>query len=470
MRYAHTVDQVRAAENALMATLPAGTLMRRAAYGLAGACAQFLGRVYGARVAVVAGAGDNGGDALYAGAYLARRGARVDAIVLDDTQVHQAGLAELRRAGGWVATEAAAVLERADLVLDGIVGIGGRPGLRPSAREVWDLVEECQVPVVAVDIASGVDVDTGATPHRHVRATTTVAFGTHKVAHVVDPAADASGAVHLVDIGLAPYLGEPEVEVLQEADVAAAIPVPDRGSHKYTRGVVGVLAGSDQFPGAAALVVGGALGGSLGMVRYRGPEGPTSLVRTWWPEAVPGTGRVQAWVVGSGLGDAPERAEEVADVLDARLPVVVDADGLRQLPDRCDGPVLLTPHEGELARMLGLDRAEVTARRLEHARAAARRWNATVLLKGATTVVAAPNGRTRVTVLGTSWTATAGAGDVLSGICGALLAAGLDPLEAGSVGAYLHQAAAVLASDGGPVRASQIAVALPDALRAVLTA
>lgn len=471
MRRAHGVEQVRAAEATLMAELPPGTLMQRAAAGLAAACADYLGRVYGARVVIVAGAGDNGGDALYAGARLARRGARVDAIVLDDAKVHDAGLAALLAAGGRRCPEDGwpRVVGRADLVVDGIVGIGGRPGLRPPATDVWALVVEHEVPVVAVDVPSGVAVDTGATPEPHVTATVTVTFGTHKVCHFIDPAAAAAGVVHLVDIGLTDYLPAPELEVLQAPDVAAALPIPGRTSHKYTRGVLGVVAGSDQYPGAATLVVGGALGCSLGMVRYIGPEAPSALVRRDWPEVVHGSGRVQAWVVGSGLGDSPERAKEVREVLTSGEPVLVDADGLRHLPDRCDGLVLLTPHEGELGRLLGVDRAEVAARRLDHARDAAQRWNATVLLKGATTVVAAPDGRVRVNAVGTGWTATAGSGDVLSGICGALLAGGLDPLEAGSVGAYLHEASAVVASAGGPVRAMDIAQTVPDAIRGILT-
>lgn len=471
MRRAYTVEQVREAERTLMATLPEGTLMQRAAAGLATACADYLARVYGARIAVVAGSGDNGGDALYAGARLARRGARIDVVLPNPERAHEPGLAAVRAAGGRVAGPESyeAVLARADLIVDGIVGIGGKPGIRPDAAAIWDRVEAHRVPVVAVDAPSGIDVDTGEAPRRHVRADLTVTFGTHKIGQLVDPGASASGAVHLVDIGLGPWLPDAPVEVLQASDVAALLPAPAREAHKYARGVVGVLAGSAQYTGAAVLVVGGALGGPAGMVRYSGPEQASDLVRARWPEVVPGSGRVQSWVVGSGLGADPGRAEEVHRTLASGVPVLVDADGLRHLPARCDGPVLLTPHEGELARMLGVERAEVAARRLHFAREAASRWGATVLLKGATTVVASPNGRVRVNTIGTPWTATAGAGDVLSGICGSLLAGGLDPLDAGSAGAYLHASAAQLASRGGPVTASGIAAALPDAYRAAVS-
>lgn len=473
MRRAHTVEQIRAAEHALMATLPPGTLMQRAAAGLATACVDLLGGAYGSTVVVVAGSGDNGGDALYGGARLARRGARVEAILLDPARAHPDGLAALRQAGGHVVDPSSyeETIARADLVLDGIVGIGGKPGLRAPADAVVELVERRAIPMVAVDVPSGIDVDTGETPARHVDAAVTVTFGTHKIGLLVDPGASAAGVVQLVDIGLAPYLPDrAPIEALQVEDVAARLPVPGRESHKYSRGVVGVVAGSRQYTGAAVLAVGGALGATSGMVRYIGPAEPTRFVRQRWPEAVVGEGRVQAYVVGSGLGSDPDRAEDVRRIMASGLPVLVDADGLRHLPDRCDGQVLLTPHEGELARLLDVERSHVSAHRLASACEAARRWNATVLLKGAATLVVAPDGRARVNTVGTPWLATAGAGDVLSGVCGSLLAAGLDPLEAGSVGAYLHASAGVLASRGGPLTAEGVAACVPDAVRRALSA
>jgi ADP-dependent NAD(P)H-hydrate dehydratase / NAD(P)H-hydrate epimerase len=472
MRTAHTVEDVRTAEAALMATVPPGTLMQRAATGLATACADFLGGTYGADVVVVAGSGDNGGDAMYAGARLASRGARVRAILLDPAKAHAGGLEALRSAGGQVADPSsyAATVAAADLVLDGIVGIGGKPGLRPNAAEIVSLVEDHGTPLVAVDVPSGIGVDTGETPERHVAASVTVTFGTHKIGLLVDPGAAAAGIVHFVDIGLGPYLPVPALEALQASDVARLLPVPGREAHKYSRGVVGIVAGSRQYTGAAVLAVSGALGGPAGMVRYVGPAEPARFVRQRFPEVVVGEGRVQAWVVGSGLGTDPERADDVVRILASGLPVLVDADGLRYLPERCTGQVLLTPHEGELARLLGVERAKVSAQRLASAREAARRWNATVLLKGAGTLVVRPDGRARVNTVGTPWTGTAGSGDVLSGVCGSLLAAGLDPLDAGSAGAYLHATAGVLASRGGPVTAEGLAAALPAAVRLVLGA
>ncbi|NYD57790.1 hydroxyethylthiazole kinase-like uncharacterized protein yjeF [Nocardioides marinisabuli] len=473
MRQAHTVEQVRAAEAGLMARLPEGALMMRAAHGLAQAVADWLGSTYGRRVLLLVGSGDNGGDALHAGALLARRGAGVEAWLLSET-VHEGGLAALRAAGGRVVPPGGSQEPRRgarpEVVVDGIMGIGGKPGLRPDAQRALARLEG--VPVVAVDVPSGVDVDTGETPEPHVRAALTVTFGTHKTAHLVDPAAGACGAVHLVDLGL--DLPEPGVESLQGHDVARLLPRPADDAHKYTRGVVGVRAGSEEYPGAGLLSVAGAATGLAGMVRYVGDVAVADRVRQAHPEVV-GAGRVQAWVVGSGAGEgaAGTLAEALDDAREHHLPVLVDADALHQLDPHepllrsGEVPAVLTPHAGELAAMLGEDRADIEARPLHFARAAARRYGCVVLLKGRHTLVSRPDGRTRATTTGTPWLATAGAGDVLGGLIGALLAAGLDPFDAASVGSWLHGAAATTVSRGGPIVAGQVAGAVADVVRAL---
>jgi hydroxyethylthiazole kinase-like uncharacterized protein yjeF len=464
---AHTVEDVRRAEAAVMARLPEGALMQRAAAGLAAAVLDLLGGGYGRRVLLLVGPGDNGGDALWAGTRLAARGARVEALLLAD-RVHEAGLAALRAAGGYATRDLADLHPAPDVVVDGIVGIGGRPGLRPDA--VAALEAYAGVPVVAVDVPSGVDVDTGRLDGAHVSADLTVTFGTHKVAHLVDPAARAAGALHLVDLGL-DDLGDPAVEALQPADVRALLPRPGDADHKYTRGVVGVRAGSGTYPGAALLAVAGANTGLVGMVRYvpstgsgQAGEKVADSVRSAHPEVV-GEGRVQAWVVGPGGGD--DAARMLAEARADGVPVVVDADALRHV----DGPLpgcVLTPHAGELAAMLDVERPEVESAPLEHAREAARRWGCVVLLKGHHTLVATPDGRVRVTTTGVPWLATAGAGDVLSGLVGALLAGGLEPYDAASVGSWLHGAAATEAAGGGPLTASRVAVQIPRLVREIL--
>lgn len=466
----HSVADIRTAENDLMARLPDGALMQRAVAGLTTTVARLLDGPYGARVTVLAGGGNNGGDALWAGARLARRGARVDAVLLRPEHAHAEGLAALRAAGGRVvagaaSTAAESAVRRADVVLDGILGIGGRGGLDDEAADLAAVAHDHAGLVVAVDLPSGVVPDTGETPGRHVVADVTVTFGTGKVALVLDPAAAAAGSVHAVDIGLGPYLPDPDVEVLEPADVAALLPRPGRESDKYARGVVGVLAGSQQYTGAAMLAVGGAVHGGAGMVRYCGPDAVAAGIRMRWPEVivspdVESTGRVQAWTVGSGLG-----SRRPAEVSAEGVPVLVDADALAAVPARFVRPALLTPHAGELARMLDVDRAEVEAHRLRHARQAAERWNATVLLKGSTTLVVAPDGRMRINQTGTSALATAGTGDVLAGLAGSLLAAGLTPLDAGSVAAYVHgEAGRLAAADTGYPSAGDVLEHVPAAL------
>jgi ADP-dependent NAD(P)H-hydrate dehydratase / NAD(P)H-hydrate epimerase len=459
---AHAVDDVRRAERAAMEALADGALMQRAAAGLAAAVLDLLGGAYGRRVLLLVGPGDNGGDALWAGARLAGRGAQVEALLLAE-RAHEGGLQALCSAGGHATRDLDDLAPAPDVVVDGIVGIGGRPGLDPAA--VAALERFAGVPVVAVDVPSGVDVDTGRLDGPHVRADLTVTFGTHKVAHLVDPASAACGALHLVDLGLDhDVLGEPVVAALQPDDVRRLLPRPGPFAQKYTRGVVGVRAGSGTYPGAALLAVAGADTGLVGMVRYVGPEAIAHTVRSAHPEVV-GAGRVQAWVVGPGGGD--DAATMLAEARADGVPLVVDADALQHV----DGPLpgsVLTPHAGELAAMLGADRTEVEAAPLGFAREAAARWDCVVLLKGHHTLVADPAGRVRATTTGVPWLATAGAGDVLAGLAGALLAAGLEPYDAASVGSWVHGAAATRASAGGPLTAGRVAVQIPQVVRETL--
>ena len=503
VRRAYRVSDVRAAEALLLAAVPEGALMQRAAAGLAACCAGLLrrrrGRVSGAQVWLLVGRGNNGGDALWAGERLARRGARVSALLLAP-QVHAEGLAGLRAAGGrvvevgavpsWSATTAGGAAAVPDLVIDGLVGLGGAAGLRePAASVVAGLPPG--VAVVAVDLPSGVDPDSGETPAAHVRADLTVTFGAAKPCLLLPPGCRDAGEVVEVDLGLQLMpVARPAVERLTARAAGRLWPVPGAADDKYSRGVVGVVAGSSAYTGAAVLACAGALRAGAGMVRYLGPAHPADLVRAAWPEVVVGEGRVQAWVLGSGVdphaGDG--QADAVRRALAQGLPCVVDAGALALLtgPEqsraRLGAHVLLTPHAGELAALLqaweapaGPDGAtrgphpqDVRARPLHFATRAAELTGATVLLKGSTTIVAHPDGRVRSQGEGPPWLATAGAGDVLAGVAGALLAAGLDPLDAGSVAAVVHGLAARAASAGGPLLAQDVAAALPATIAACI--
>jgi hydroxyethylthiazole kinase-like uncharacterized protein yjeF len=470
----YTADEIRAAETPLLAAGPEGALMQRAATGLATVCVRLLGSVYGRRVVLLVGSGNNGGDALFAGTHLARRGARVTAVLLDPDRAHATGLAALRRAGGRVtaagADGAAADLDRADLVLDGMLGIGGRGGLRGEAAVLARMAGESAALTVAVDVPSGIDTDTGAVQGAAFPAMHTVTFGAVKRGLVVGEGRGYAGEVHLIDIGLAPYLPVPTAFRLTDADVAARLVPPSSSDDKYSQGVVGVVAGSATYPGAAVLCTGAALRTRPGLVRYAGTA--ADGVRAAWPEAIvtrgrPGdAGRVQAWVVGPGMGTDDNARSALAEVLGTDLPVVVDADALTMLAadpslvrDR-DAPTLLTPHDREFARF----GEEPGPDRVGAARGLAATLGCAVLLKGEATVVADAGGTAFVNATGTPWLATAGTGDVLSGITGALLASGLDAAEAGAVAAHLHGRTGQLAAEQGPLLAGDLVRRLPEAI------
>jgi hydroxyethylthiazole kinase-like uncharacterized protein yjeF len=474
----YTADQVRAAERAAMAALPAGTLMQRAATGLATVCLRLLGRAHGVRVVLLVGSGDNGGDALYAGAVLARRGAAVRAVLLDPDRAHVGGLAALRRAGGRVAGPADPGLDRADLVLDGIVGIGGSGGLREPAARLAEQAAAGPGLLVAVDVPSGVAADTGAVPGAAFPAQHTVTFGAVKTGLVVGAGRGVAGTVHLVDIGLAGHLPAPDAEQLTDADVVAHLDPPTADDDKYSRGVVGVVAGSSTYPGAGVLCTGAALRTRPGLVRYAGTA--AEGVRAAWPEAIvtsgrPGdAGRVQAWVVGPGMGTDADARSALAEVLATDLPVVVDADALTMVSrepglvgDRT-APTVLTPHDREFARIFGRGGGAgddpVGADRVAAARRGAAELGCTVLLKGDATVVADASGRVFVNGTGTPWLATAGTGDVLAGILGALLATGLGALESAAVAAHVHGRTGQLAAADGPLIAGDLVRRLPATL------
>ncbi|MEU6640966.1 bifunctional ADP-dependent NAD(P)H-hydrate dehydratase/NAD(P)H-hydrate epimerase [Saccharomonospora sp. NPDC046836] len=476
MRGIWTTDHIRQAEERLMAVTPEGDLMRRAAYGVSVRAAELLaehtGSVTGRRVVLLVGAGNNGGDALWAGAFLRRRGVGVTAVLLNPDKAHPAGLAALTRAGGRILTaeESPQWIEQADLVVDGIVGISAKGPLRPAAAALLDHVS---APVLAVDLPSGVEPDTGAVTGPAVRATCTVTFGAYKPVHVLNPG--RCGDVVLVDIGLTGELGEPDLRRLDAADVAAEWPMPGPADNKYTQGVTGVAAGSSAYPGAAVLASGAAVRATSGMVRYAGPA--ADVVRAHWPEivatgSISDAGKVQAWVVGPGIGTGRDGRDVLAHALSQGVPVCADADAITIIarhPEVLDArdpdtPLVLTPHDGEFERLTGFAPG---ADRVGAVRDAARRFHAAVLLKGHCTLVADPGGRVLVNTARGSWLATAGSGDVLSGITGSLLASGIDPWLAAGLAADVHARAGELAAGGVPASASGVLAAVPDALRRV---
>nr|WP_298987242.1 NAD(P)H-hydrate dehydratase [uncultured Micrococcus sp.] len=437
---------VRAAEEPLLAAGRGPELMRSAAWALAEHAATLLrarGPVAGATVAALVGPGNNGGDALFALAFLRRRGVAAVAVPVrrDDDGAprwHAEGWAALRAAGGRCAD---AVPSEAALVVDGVLGTGfaGEFELPAAARAL-----PADALVLACDVPSGVDADTGEVRGEALRADATVTFGALKTGLVLGEGAALAGVVHVADIGLAPHLPTSPAArlcVMDEAAARAAHPAPAVDAHKYTRGVVAVVAGSERYPGAAVLASVGALEAGAGMVHHAGPKATRDLVLAAHPEALvsaegPEPSRADAWVAGPGLDtehDARRRwagvlealAErpEAALVADASALDLVTAAELRTL--RAAGtPVVLTPHAGEWSRLRDRVPAEGAdaSDPLEALRAWSAEHGATVLLKGPRTLVVAPDGEAWVVTGGGPELAMGGTGDVLSGAIGAVLA------------------------------------------------
>ncbi|MGW6175192.1 NAD(P)H-hydrate epimerase [Arthrobacter sp. NPDC055138] len=455
---AWTPDQIRAAERPLLEDGHGPELMARAAAGLAAGIIRELqrvtGRVYGARLVVLAGSGNNGGDALFAAATVAQRGAMTTA-VLTSERVHPEALAAFERGGGRVirldpeaaggasaladAVRAAAdICAGADALVDGIVGTGAAGGLRGPARELVQTLLDSdggygrRPLVVACDLPSGVNAETGQVDGPVLPADLTVTFGGAKAGLFLDPAAALAGRIETADIGLGRLLPEPGLRRLEPHDLAMLWPVPRRTDHKYTRGVLGIAAGSASYPGAALLATRAAAATGVGMIRYLGPSEVCRLINLQTPEAVCSQGavadaRVQAWLVGPGTDGDEEQRGRARDAMASGLPVVADAGAFDVLPAELGPHVVLTPHAGELVRILeaqgvATDRDHIEASPAEFAALAAGLTGATVLLKGAVTVIAAPNGLLFCQDDGPDWLATAGSGDTLAGILGALAA------------------------------------------------
>lgn len=467
MIHAYSVEDVRAAE-AAMPELATGELMQRASQGVAEVAAARLEEQDGSSVVVLAGPGGNGGDALFAASFLAPD---YDVVaILTGSGAHEPALQAAHDAGVVVlepdSPTALSALDEADLVIDGMTGIGGRPGLPPGTSKLVDAIGD-DAYLLAVDLPSGAD-PAGEVASDCVYADETVTFSLPKPVHLLPATELACGLLTVVDIGLTPP-ASPAVSRLTFPDVASLWPVPGPDDDKYSRGVLGVVSGGEHYTGAAILGVTAAVTVGVGMVRYVGPPAPTGLLRAAVPEVVFGDGKVQAWLIGSGMDwdDASEEQKRViGDALASDLPVVVDAGGLDALTEPRAAYTLITPHAGELLRLgrrvLDEDLPDnwVTDAPVAAARKIADALDVAVLLKGSVTIVVPPT----ATGLGIhsqsdgpAWLATAGSGDVLAGICGTLLASGVPPLGAGAMAALVHGVAAHDVNPGGPIRALDIA-------------
>ena len=427
---------------------PVSELIARAGAATAAAAIDLLGGSYGRRVAVLVGPGNNGADGRDAALRLARRGVRIS--------VHELGDLPER-------------VDDVDLVIDAVLGTGARPGF--TAPDVAPYI-----PVLAVDMPSGLDGLTGEASEGVLAADRTVTFAALKPGLVLEPGRSRAGEVTVADIGL--DTDSARAWLVSDDDVSAVVPERSTSDHKW-RHAVWVVAGSPGMTGAAALTVRGAQRAGAGYVRHSAPgvdDDPSrpieavgvALPSTGWAEEVLGDlDRFAALVVGPGLGQDHGTLEEAARLIGgATVPVIVDGDGLAALGDdpaavlaSRSAPTILTPHDGEYARLVG---HPPSADRFEAVRVLARSSGAVVLLKGPTTLVAHPEGEVLVVTSGDARLATAGTGDVLAGIIGSLVASGVEPFTAAAAGAHLHGRAGGLGSAHGMVAGD-----LPDRLPAV---
>lgn len=513
MRPVFTGEEMRRLDERAIQTLgvPGATLMEHAGQGAADVAFASLTTRPGRsrRVAIVCGKGGNGGDGFVVARALKRRGVRCDVLLVaspDDVRGDAAGkLRDLKRVGirPVVVTDASTIapaLARADLVVDALLGTGGRATPGGLVAAVIEAINAAARPVLALDLPSGLPADGGAPSGPVVRADATVTFAGLKRALVMPPGRELAGRVTVTGIGI------PDAEVargittfvLDAADVAAHFPARARAAHKGTYGHLLVVAGSVGKTGAAALAASAALRGGAGLVTVATAESQQPIVAGLLLEAMTerlAEGRAgfigeRAWpalsalasardaiAVGPGLGLDPQ-VQGIARrlVAELRVPMVVDADALTALVDHLEildkapAPRCLTPHPGELARLLGIGVPEIQRDRIEVARAFATSHRVHLVLKGAVSVVAAPDGTVLLNPTGNPGMASGGTGDVLTGITGAFLARGMAAGEALACAVYLHGLAGDIAAERTgeeSLIARDVIAALPDAFRRV---
>ena len=480
-------------------------LMGNAGLAVARTAVAVAGGSYGRRAVVVCGKGNNGGDGLVAARHLERSGMAVRVTLLaDPSELGDEPKSNLRRfaerGGVWqrysepgLRREAA----RADVLVDAIFGTGFRGAPEgPFARAI-EVINDEGGSVIAVDVPSGVEGETGLVRGIAVFADATVTFGGLKPGLVFHPGAGHAGEVEVADIGFPPDLVRSELWWVEAEDAAGLVPRREPESHKRASGVVLVVAGSRSMTGAAALAARAAYRAGAGLVTVAVPEGVLPVVQAAAPEAtflpLPQTEMgtvaeeaagailerledVHAMALGPGLTTHPSTVELVRRlVAESPVPFVLDADGLGAFAGRGSlladrrSEAVITPHAGEFGRLTGLSSAEVTEDRVGHARKAAAEFRCPVLLKGSRTVVAEPGGRVRVNPTGGPYLATGGTGDVLTGAVAALLARGLAPADAAVLAAYAHGLAGRMAGAelGEGTVAPDVLARLPLALAAL---
>jgi hydroxyethylthiazole kinase-like uncharacterized protein yjeF len=492
--------------------VPVSTLMERAGLAVAHAAVDVANGAYGRRAVVVCGKGNNGGDGLVAARYLASWGMGVVALIGDPRSFQEPAATNLRRAASGVRVIAVTQeygeavfsvealgreLKRADVAIDGIFGTGFRGHAEGKQAAAIKILNHSGVPIVAVDIPSGVEADTGMVRGPAIRAATTVTFGAPKVGTLLFPGAAHAGALEVADIGFPDDLMVGDILLVEPSDVSSMLPVREPEDHKRRTGVVLIVAGSRLMSGAPWLVAQGAYRAGAGLVTVavpegvaqvlqsrlaegtflRLPEGPAgSIDESAWEVLEPRLEKFDAVAVGPGLSTEDETPEFVRRLVrESPVPVVADADAINafagrpgELADRAS-ELVITPHAGEFGRLFGMPSSEILEDRIGLARKAAVETRSIVVLKGPRTLVALPDGEVRVNPTGSSTLATGGTGDVLTGAVATYLARGLRPADAATVAVYLHGLAGEIAGETfeeGTV-SGDVARAFPEAVRRV---
>ncbi|CAN5796201.1 NAD(P)H-hydrate dehydratase [soil metagenome] len=469
-----TPYQMAAADKAAAESgIASADLMDRAGRAVGRAAVAHLGGAYGRRVTVLCGKGNNAGDGFVAAGYLARRGAACRVVLMADPGDLRGDAKDafdkMQGSGARVLpydpSRLLRELERSDLVVDAMLGTGFKGALDGAMADAAAAANAAAAPVLALDIPSGVNGETGQVQTEAVRAFKTVTLGALKTGLLLQPGASYAGEVLVEDIGIPDEMMQAGLFLAGARDLEGVIPARLPTAHKRSTGKVLVVAGSISMAGAAILAANGALRAGAGLVRMAVPEcirssaGPQVIeaLTAGMPDTAKGAfsfdavgpvvelaGQMQVVALGPGIGKDTETMNFVTEVLNAvDRPVVLDADAIcafqghpEALKER-PAPTIITPHAGELARLLGRTPEQIDAGRIPAAQEAARRTGAVVLLKGFRTVVARPDGRTVMVDAGGPVLSTGGSGDVLTGVIAAL-ATGMDPFTAAWAGACLH--------------------------------
>lgn len=478
MRLYTSGEMSRADDNAQSLGIPGGVLMERAGVAMAGEILHRYPprRLRGLRVLVLSGGGNNGGDGFVIARELHRLGYEVAVVVTkeDYSGDPQTNLAVLRNLGVEIHGPESldGLLDGAALVVDGLLGTGFSGAVREGEAAMIHSMNDAGVTTVSVDVPSGVNGTTGEIDGEAVRADLTLCAHAAKVGCVVSPGREHAGEVVVVEIGIPPEADDfrPEVELTDTASARGLVPRTSGEAHKYSAGALMVVAGSRVMTGAPVMVVGGAERTGCGIILLATPGSVAPALDLRLTETLvygvpedgeghtsPGAldailenaGRASALVAGPGLGVGDGQRELLEGLLrEVEVPVILDADALTNLAgtdavSKRSSPTILTPHAGELGRLLGTGAGDVSAHRLVSARRAAKENGCCVLLKGSDTIVV-DGERAAVNTTGSVALASAGTGDVLSGVIGALLSRGMEPYDAARAGAWVHGRAAEL--------------------------